>query len=438
MEKLKNARTVTIDPCHACQPLGAVYFVLGIQGGFPLVHGSQGCCSYIRYQLTRHFREPVPVASTSFDEEEVVFGGRRNLRQGVVNLLRRYHPRFIGVISTCASETIGDDIDALVREIQDTLAEEPVKIVPIHTPGYSGSHVTGYDTASRTVLQQVCNFTGNSHGKLSLIPGIVNPGDVSEIKRVLRAMNVPFRVMTDIAERMDTPLDYPVFCAGAGGTPVEELADAGNSLGIIALSPSAGGAAAALLQKRSGVPASTGGLPVGVYNTDRFIESVKRLAGVEVPPEVNCERGILLDAMADSVSYTAQKKVAVCGDPDTTAAVTRFTAELGMEPAVVASNTPSEFFRSEIDSVIEEYGFTPTVISGGDLDQLEKALRDCRADVLCGPTDGAEIAGKLNLPAVRLGFPVHDRFGYHRWPVVGYRGSLRLLDLIVNTLIEDV
>jgi len=37
---------------------------------------------------------------------------------------------------------------------------------------------------------------------------------------------------------------------------------------------------------------------------------------------------------------------------------------------------------------------------------------------------------------VRLGFPIHDRFGASRIHQIGYRGTQELFDLVVNALIE--
>ena len=41
-----------------------------------------------------------------------------------------------------------------------------------------------------------------------------------------------------------------------------------------------------------------------------------------------------------------------------------------------------------------------------------------------------------DLPLVRVGLPIHDRFGAARLLHVGYRGTQRLFDQIVNTLLE--
>ena len=57
-----------INPAKTCQPIGAMYAALGIQGCLPHSHGSQGCCAYHRSALTRHYKEPVSASTSSFTE----------------------------------------------------------------------------------------------------------------------------------------------------------------------------------------------------------------------------------------------------------------------------------------------------------------------------------------------------------------------------------
>ena len=61
-------QTATQNACKLCAPLGACFVFRGIEGGLPLLHGSQGCSTYIRRYMIGHFREPVDIASSSFSE----------------------------------------------------------------------------------------------------------------------------------------------------------------------------------------------------------------------------------------------------------------------------------------------------------------------------------------------------------------------------------
>ena len=48
----------------------------------------------------------------------------------------------------------------------------------------------------------------------------------------------------------------------------------------------------------------------------------------------------------------------------------------------------------------------------------------------------AELARELSVPLIRVGFPVHDRFGAQRLAHIGYRGTQQLFDRIVCAIQE--
>ena len=56
------------------------------------------------------------IASSSFSEEDAVFGGGRNLKLGIENVSNAYRPSVIGVATTCLAETIGEDVPQILRE----------------------------------------------------------------------------------------------------------------------------------------------------------------------------------------------------------------------------------------------------------------------------------------------------------------------------------
>ena len=123
--KSPNAQALTINPAKTCQPIGAMYAALGIHGCLPHSHGSQGCCSYHRSTLTRHYKEPVMAATSSFTEGSSVFGGQANLLQAIENIFTVYNPDVIAVHTTCLSETIGDDIPQIIGQGHATRARSP-------------------------------------------------------------------------------------------------------------------------------------------------------------------------------------------------------------------------------------------------------------------------------------------------------------------------
>lgn len=444
---IKKDRNSVINPLVTCQPMGAMYAVAGIRRGLPLVHGSQGCSTFVRYSFSRHFREPSEIAVTSLHEDAAVFGGRRNLISGLGNLAARFKPDLIGAISTCSSEIIGDDMVGFIKiakeEMKEKMGEkkaESVKIVPISTPSFVDSHFKGYDNAIKALVDNLAEDPTESNDKVNIIPGMVNPGDTREIKHILALMGIEGIILTDISDPFDSPLrpsatEFKPFYP-KGGTTVEEICDTANSVGSISLCNYSGSAAESL-EKKYDIPAAVGPIPIGVQNTDNLIRNLKKFTGVEVPEALLDERGLLIDSMADLVSrYLFGRTVAIYGDPAISAGIARFVTELGMIPSVVCTGVESKEFEEEMKKVSKESDGPVDVLVGSDLRALETRLQEESVDLMIGHSDGRLFAKNLDIPLIRVGYPVYDRVGYHRVPIVGYNGGINLIDRITNAVFE--
>ena len=65
---------VAINPLKHSQSIGAAIAFQGIDNSIPVIHGAQGCSFLAKVLLTKHFREPVALASTKLFTEDVVMG----------------------------------------------------------------------------------------------------------------------------------------------------------------------------------------------------------------------------------------------------------------------------------------------------------------------------------------------------------------------------
>jgi len=120
----KEEYTPTQNACKLCSPLGAAFVFKGVANGVPLLHGSQGCSTYIRRYLISHFNEPIDIASSNFTEETAIFGGGANLKLALQNIIKQYKPEIIGIASTCLNETIGDDVKLILKDYKKNNTEK--------------------------------------------------------------------------------------------------------------------------------------------------------------------------------------------------------------------------------------------------------------------------------------------------------------------------
>jgi nitrogenase molybdenum-iron cofactor biosynthesis protein NifN len=430
-----DKKFAVVNPSKMCQPMGAIQALLGVKDSMPLIHGSQGCSTYIRFQLTRHFREPIEVASTSMSEKTVIYGGEFNLMKALKNITEKQSPSMIAVTSSCLTETIGDNMEGIIEKFRDAnLDQELPVIIPISTPSYVESHVEGYNRTIKALVEHLAAQTVDN-GKVNIITGNISPADVKEVKNILKEMDCESIILTDTSENLDAPLTEDTLSLYNGGTTIEEIEDTANSLGTISLSKHVD-SAGVFLEKKFGVKSISGPIPIGLENTDSFIKSVSELGDLEIPESIEKDRGRLIDAMVDAHSYNYHRKVAIFGDPDFVSGLTRFTCEMGMIPTVVCTGTESKRFIEDINNISEEKGVSPTILAGGDLYDMHREIKEVGADILIGNAYGASIAQEENIPLFRIGFPVFDRLGAQRISVLGYNGGIDFVDRLTNTILD--
>ena len=433
-KEIKERGPGLINPAKTCQPIGAMYAALGIHKCLPHSHGSQGCCSYHRMHLTRHFRDPIMASTSSFTEGASVFGGGANLKTAIKNVFTIYNPDVMAVHTTCLTETIGDDIPSFLGQ-----SEVPEGKIVIHanTPSYVGSHVTGFSNMVKGMVNYLSEATTEAKKEqVNIIPGFVNPGDMREIKRLVRAMGINSIMFPDTSGVVDSPITGKFEMFPKGGTTVAELKDTGNSRLTLALGSFASTDAAIQLERKCKVSAKTLKTPIGVKATDELLLNLRNSFVKEIPYELEEERGQLVDIMTDTHYHFHGKKVAIFGDPDIVIGLTEFVLSLGMLPVHVLTGTPGNAFEKEVKAMLLEAGLKGNVKAAGDLFEFHQWIKNEPVDLIIGTTYGKYIAKAEDIPLVRVGFPVLDRSVHSYLPIVGYKGAMRLVEMISNALLD--
>lgn len=438
---VREREALRINPAKTCQPVGAMYAALGIHGCMPHSHGSQGCCAYHRSHLTRHFKEPVIATTSSFTEGASVFGGLSNLTTAINNIFTIYNPEIIAVHTTCLSEVIGDDIPMMIEKSKrEGKIPEGKYIIHANTPSFAGSHVTGFSTMVTNTMKYLAvkeEGMAKTSKKLNILPGYVDASDMRELKRLLNELKVPFTMLPDTSDVLDTPQTGVYKMYPKGGTTIAEIKEMGYAPATVACGEFASKAPATYLDRTFDIPFELNRLPIGLKNTDRFIDSVRRLVGKEVPESITRERGRLLDFISDMAQYFNGKKVALFGDPDHVIAMTEFLVEIGMIPTVVITGTPGKRFVEEVKSIVDPVNPDAHIEAYSDIHKLHQIIKNQPVDLLMGNSYGKYVArAEGNVPFVRFGWPIMDRCGHRFFSTVGYRGAMYILDKILDQFFD--
>jgi len=438
--EIKERKALTVNPAKTCQPIGAMYAALGIHGCLPHSHGSQGCCSYHRSALTRHYKEPVMASTSSFTEGSSVFGGQANLLQAINNVFTVYEPEVIAVHTTCLSETIGDDMAQIVEKAEtDGKIPAGKKIIYCNTPSYVGSHVTGFANMVTGMAKLLAKKSDTKTNTVNILPGWVEPSDMREMKRYAKEMGVEIIMYPDTSDVLDAPMTGKHEMYPKGGATVAEIEASGDSKYTLALGSWASKDAAKALDNKCKVPFSVLDIPYGLKATDRFVQALSKFGGVKVAESINDDRGRLLDMITDNHQYLHGKRVALWGDPDQVIPMAEFLTDIDMKPVYIVSGTPGmKEFNSKMEAILGEKVPEAKYKNGKQADMflMHQWIKNEGVDLLIGNTYGKYIARDENTPFVRMGFPILDRVGHSYFPFVGYTGAIRLLEKILTAFLD--
>lgn len=437
-----NIVNLNINPCKMCMPMGAVSAFYGIRKCMTILHGSQGCSTYIRRHMATHYNEPIDIASSVLTEHGTVYGGEDNLIKGIKNLIKLYSPEVIGVATTCLAETIGEDISRFINNFLETNTDCNVTIIPVQTAGYGGTQFEGYWAALRATVENVKMDT-TLNDKVNIITSLLSPADTRYLKQLLEMFEIDYILFPDISENLDGEHREQYQRLPSSGTPIDEISKMASAKITIELSTFVEEklSPAKYLSDIYNVPYVRLNLPIGIRDTNALIEQLCIISGKPIPEAIKKEKGRYLDAMIDSHKYNGEGKAVVYGEPDFVYSMVRLCCENGIMPVVVAtgSNCPHLGYKAidEIVMVTQKADSDKYVIlNDTDFLSIQNYALEHGANIMIGSSDARRIEEKFGIPLVRCTFPIHDRVGGQRIRTLGYEGSLQLLDSITNQLLE--
>lgn len=212
-----NTRTIPgIITNRGCCYAGCKGVVIGpIVDMVHIVHGPVGC-SYYAWGTRRNkgkareggqnFLEYA--FTTDIQESDIVFGGVKKLEAAVDEAVELFHPKAISISATCPVGLIGDDINAVAKEMS---AKHGIKILSFNCEGYKGvSQSAGHHIANNKLMTDVIGTNDKPVKEYSLnLLGEYNiGGDEWEITRVLHKIG------------------YNIVSTMTGNGSIEEIANA--------------------------------------------------------------------------------------------------------------------------------------------------------------------------------------------------------------------
>ena len=160
----------------------------------------------------------------------------------------------------------------------------------------------------------------------------------------------------------------------------------------------------------------------GLAACDRFFRKLSEIAGRPAHERYLRERRILVDGMRDAAFFFGGKKIALAQESDAAVGLSALIGEMGGETdlAVVPAETQS---CAKINA--------RKVVVG--ISARSTGTSTCSI----ANSHGAMTAKALDASHLQWGFPVFERLGHTAALSAGYKGTLDMVNMIGNALMEE-
>ncbi|WP_289020630.1 nitrogenase iron-molybdenum cofactor biosynthesis protein NifE [Desulfobacter postgatei] len=132
---------------RACVFCGSRVVLYPIADALHLIHGPIGCASYtwdIRGAQSSGPELHRMSFSTDLSETDIIYGGEKKLKKALLELIEKYSPKAAFIYCTCIVGIIGDDVDAVCRQVEK---ETNIPVIAVHSEGFKGTKKDGYKAA---------------------------------------------------------------------------------------------------------------------------------------------------------------------------------------------------------------------------------------------------------------------------------------------------
>ena len=400
-----------------CQEINSMSALMSLEDSVMIAHAPQGCvgCAsamadmYKVGQIHRGVKhvKNARIFVTNLDQNNVIFGGETKLKETIDLAVKRYNPKIVFVFTSCASGIIGDDVDAIIEELQN---QYQAILVAIHCEGFKSKIcASGFDAAFQAINKYI--LKGEIVPKKKNLVNLFAPTSISyrdqlEMERMLGLLDVevnyiPFYSSLEKIRRIPAATASTAICKVFADEFMIQL------------------------KEEYAIPYSHTVMPIGLRNTDKWFRGIAGLVGKEKEAEEIIEsEHRRIQPLADEIkTKLAGKRIFICGGTGRSFAAAALISDFGME--LVGLETPTYDKDAQIDIEYLNEIQKDYVVDIANMEPFEQVnlLNRIKPDVFLGVPSWA----------AKLGFPTTHVLDMKR-PTMGYDGMLYLGNKIVDQL----
>lgn len=384
------------EQCSTCQQscAGISYYV---RGAAVVEHSPIGCAQPAPVAMGINVanaarglpEQSVNVLSTNLTEADTVFGGADKLRATVREARRRFHPRAIFVLSSCAAGIIGEDIESVTAELQDDLG---IPVIPVFCEGFrSRVWISGIDATLHGILRQIVQPARTKQPDLVNVFNFEGSDTFSPLlgKLGLRANYLISLADVETLSRMSEAACTAHICETLATYPAQAL------------------------EQEFGVPQVKSPPPFGIGWTDTWLREIARITDREELAEqvIGDEHRRLEAPLARMRDRLAGRRVYIFAGDSYAHSISNMLLDLGLE---VVGVTTFHHDQTTDSGLAETDSLGQLIAAKGDIDnfsvcdkqpyQVVKVLQNLRPDLLIvRHTNMAVIGAKLGIPTIQDG-----------------------------------
>jgi nitrogenase molybdenum-iron protein alpha chain len=285
---LAQRRFTESQGCQFNLSLGTIN---SLRNSATILHGVVGCGiasiqnwgpNRARKRLRDPKAEGIITISTNLDQSDVITGGERKLREAVLYVDKELRPETIVVAVSCVPALIGDDVDAILEDLQKQTA---AVLIPVHCEGFKTKLMaTAYDSVYHGYLKKLVKLPKRRYNlweederltveryRKSRKVNILNVGSISapdevELRRILESLDLQVTFLPVYAEpddfqyMLESSLNVSV-CGTHDDYFIQHL------------------------ETKFGVPFVVDSMPIGRKNTDKWLRRIAKYFGLEKEAE---------------------------------------------------------------------------------------------------------------------------------------------------------
>jgi len=402
---------------RACVFCGSRVVLYPIADALHLVHGPIGCAVYtwdIRGALSSGPELHRLSFSTDLQEIDVIFGGEKKLTAALLELIERHAPKAAFVYSTCIVGIIGDDLEAVCKQVE---AQTAIPVIPVKSEGFMGNKRAGYTAACNAMARLIGTgeTTGISPCSINILGDFNLAGEIWMIRDYFERMGV--EVVANIT----------------GDGRVADIRRAhGAALNVVQCSGSTMDLAR-FMEDEYGIPS----IRVSYFGVEDMAQALYDVANhFESEPILNRARSLVTEELEILLprlekyrkALTGKKAAIYVGGSFKAFSLVKAFRLLGMDVVLVGSQTGTEEEYRELAEITD-----PGTIIVDDTNPLELTsfLEEKPVDIFVGGVKERPIAYKLG-----VGFCDHNH--ERKEALAGFTGMLNFAEEVYGSVMSPV